>query len=70
MENSANTKNWVTHDSGVKKQEEGKGAAPSKRPTPRWCLRGITETQKCRLQKIHQRVLVEKKRRGRAGLLV
>jgi hypothetical protein len=26
-----------------------------------WCPRGITKTQKCRLQKMHQRELAEKK---------
>jgi hypothetical protein len=61
MENSANTKNRVTQDSGGKKSKEGKGAAPSKGPAPRWCPRGITKTQKRRLQKIHQRELEEKK---------
>jgi hypothetical protein len=31
MENLVNTENWVVHDSGGKKPEEGKGDAPSKR---------------------------------------
>jgi hypothetical protein len=60
-ENSVNIENWVTQDSGFKKLEEGKCAAPSKRPAPRWSPRGITKTQKHRLQKMHQRELVEKK---------
>jgi hypothetical protein len=57
-ENLANTENWVMQDLGG---DEEKGAAPSKRPAPRWCPRGITKTQKCRLQKMHQRDLAEKK---------
>jgi hypothetical protein len=48
-------------DSGGKKPEEGKGVAPSKRTTPRWCPRGITKTQKCRSQKMRQRELADKK---------
>jgi hypothetical protein len=49
MENLANTENRVMQNSGGRKLEEGKGAAPSKRPALRWCPRGITKTQKCRL---------------------
>jgi hypothetical protein len=52
MENSINTENRVIHDLAGKKLEEGKDAAPSKRPAPRWCPRGITKTQKCRMQKM------------------
>jgi hypothetical protein len=48
-------------DSGDRKPEEGKGAAPSKMPATRRCPRGITKTKKCRLQKMHQRELVKKK---------
>jgi hypothetical protein len=65
-----NIENWVAQELGGKKLEEGKGAAPSKRPAPRWCPRGITKTQKHRLQKMHQRELAEKKRRGIVELLV
>jgi hypothetical protein len=61
MENSANTKNWVMQDSGSRKLEEGKGVSSGKRPAPWWCPRGITKTQKNRLQKMHQRELAEKK---------
>jgi hypothetical protein len=60
-EKSANMENQVTQDSGGRKLEEGKGAAPSKRSAPQWCPRGITKTQKCRMQKLHQRELAEKK---------
>ena len=60
-ENSANMKNQVMQDLRGKKSEEGKGAAPSKRPTARWCPRGITKTQKRRLQQMRQRELDEKK---------
>jgi hypothetical protein len=60
-ENSVDTENRVMHDSGGRKLEEGKGANPSKRPAPWWCLRGITKTQKRRMQKMCQRELVEKK---------
>jgi hypothetical protein len=70
MENSANTENRVMQDSGAREPKEGKGATPNKSPAPRWCPRGITKTQKCRLQKMHQRELAKKKRRGKAGLLV
>jgi hypothetical protein len=48
-------------EEGMRKPEEGKGAAPSKRMAPQWCLRGITKTQKHRLQKMCQRELPEKK---------
>jgi hypothetical protein len=70
--NLINTKNRVVHDSGGKKPEEGKGGAPRKRPAPQWCSRGITNTQKCRLQKMRQRELAEKKKRnsGTIGLTV
>jgi hypothetical protein len=59
MENSANMENWVIQDLGDRKLEEEKGAASSKRPAPRWCPRGITKTQKHRLQKMCQRELAE-----------
>jgi hypothetical protein len=62
--NSANMENWVMQDlggRGGRKSDEGKGAAPTKWPAPRLCPRGITKTQKCRLQKIRQRELAEKK---------
>jgi hypothetical protein len=59
MENSANMENWVIQDLGDRKSEEEKGAASSKRPAPRWCPRGITKTQKHRLQKMCQRELAE-----------
>jgi hypothetical protein len=44
MKNSTNTENWVMQDSGGggRKLEEEKCVAPSKRPAPRWCPRGIT----------------------------
>jgi hypothetical protein len=60
-ENLADTKNRVTQGSGGRKPEEVRGAAPSKRPAPRWCPRGITKTQKYRMQKMCQRELAEKK---------
>jgi hypothetical protein len=59
-EKSANTEIWVMQDSGRRKSKEGKGVAPSKRPAPRWCPRGIIKTQKHRLQKMRQRGLAEK----------
>jgi hypothetical protein len=65
MENSANMENWVMQDSRGRKPKEGKGATPSKRPAPRWCPRGITKTQKCRLQNMRQRELAEKKEEER-----
>jgi hypothetical protein len=46
---------------GGRKPEEGKGAAPSKMPAPRWCPRGITKTEKHKLQKMCQGELAEKK---------
>jgi hypothetical protein len=77
-ENSANTESWVTEnlvkmenrvmqDSGGKKPEEGKCVAPSKTPSPWWCPRGITKTQKCRLQKMRQRELAKKKEEKERG---
>jgi hypothetical protein len=55
--NWANTENQVMQDSGGggREPEEGKGAAPRKRQAPWWCPRGITKTQKHRLQKMRQR---------------
>jgi hypothetical protein len=47
-------------DSGGRKPEEVRGAAPSKRPAPQWCPRGITKTQKRRLQKMRERELAER----------
>jgi hypothetical protein len=41
--------------------EEAKGAASCKRLAPRWCPRGITKTQRCRLQWMHQRELAKKR---------
>jgi hypothetical protein len=60
-EDSTNTKNWVMQDSGGRKPDEENGVAPSKRPAPRWCPKGITKTQKCILQKMRQRELAKKK---------
>jgi hypothetical protein len=59
--NRANMESRVMQDSGGKKPEEGKGVAPSKRPVPRWCPRGITKIQRRILQKMHQTELAEKK---------
>jgi hypothetical protein len=61
-EHSTNMEIWVTQDSGGRKLEEVRGAAPSKRPAPRWCPRGINKTQKHKLQKMCQRELAEKKK--------
>jgi hypothetical protein len=74
-EDSANMENRVMQDTwggGEQKLDEVRGAAPSKRPAPRWCPRGITKTQKCILQKMRQRELAEKKKRksGTIGLTV
>jgi hypothetical protein len=84
MENSANTESWVMKNlvhtenrvvqdwggGGVKKSKQGKGVAPSKRPAPRWCPRGITKTQKMHIAKDASKSVGREKRRGRAGLLV
>jgi hypothetical protein len=59
--NSANTENQVMQDSGGWEPEEGKGATSNKRLAPGWCPRGITKRKKCRMQKMHQRELAEKK---------
>jgi hypothetical protein len=59
--------NRVMQDSGGKKPEEGKCVAPSKTPSPWWCPRGITKTQKCRLQKMRQRELAKKKEEKERG---
>jgi hypothetical protein len=61
MKSLANTKNRNMQDLGGRELEEGKGAAPSKRLAPWWCPRGITKTQKHRLQKMRQRELAEEK---------
>jgi hypothetical protein len=60
-ENLVNRENQVVQDSRGKKPKEGKGASQTKRRAPWWCPRGITKTQKCRLQKMCQRELAEKK---------
>jgi hypothetical protein len=71
MENTANTESRITEilvnmenrviqDLGARNQRR-KRCCFKKRPAPRWCPRGITKTQKCRLQKISQRELAEKK---------
>jgi hypothetical protein len=61
MENLVNMENRVMQDSGGKKLEEEKGAAPRKRLAPRWCPRGIIKTQKYIVQKMRQKELAEKK---------
>jgi hypothetical protein len=63
MENLVSMENQVLQDlgGGGKKLEEGRGAAPSKRPAARWCPKGIIKTQKHRLQKMRQREMAEKK---------
>jgi hypothetical protein len=76
MENSANTENWIMQDSGSREWEEGKGAAPSKRPAPQWCPSGITKTKwysqdtETQVTKDVTKRVGREKRRGRAGLLV
>jgi hypothetical protein len=60
-QHSVNTKNWVAQDLGGTKSKEGNGVAPSQKPAPRWCPRGITRTQRRKLQKMHQKELAEKK---------
>jgi hypothetical protein len=65
-----NMENRVIQDSGGKKPEEGKCAGPSKRPTPRWCPRGITKTKKIEIAKDVSKRVGREKRRGREGLLV
>jgi hypothetical protein len=65
VENSASTGSQVTQGLGDKKLEEGKSAASSRRLAPRWCLRGITKTQKHRLQKLRRKELAEKKEEDR-----
>jgi hypothetical protein len=61
IQHSGNTEHWVRQDSEGKNPEVRKDATPSQRPAPRWCLRGITKTQKRRLQKMCPRELAEKK---------
>jgi hypothetical protein len=57
-------------DSGDRKPEEGKGAAPSKMPAARRCPRGITKTKKMQIAKDASKRVGQEKRRGRAALLV
>jgi hypothetical protein len=71
-ENSANMENQVMQDSGDRKPEEGKGAAPSKRPAPRGA-QGVlqrhkdTDCKRC----IKESLLRKKKRKsGTIGLTV
>jgi hypothetical protein len=67
-----NEDSWVTQHSGnakhrVRQNSESKNLVVRKdftlspRPAPRLCLRGITVTQKHRLQMMRQREVVEKK---------
>jgi hypothetical protein len=70
-ENLVNEERWFIQHSGktehrVRQDSDGytevrKDATLSRRMAPRWCPRGITKTQKRRLQKMHQRELAEKK---------
>jgi hypothetical protein len=60
-QHSGNTEHRVRQDSKSKNLEVRKDITLSRRPAPRWCLRGITKMQKHRLQKMHQRELAEKK---------
>jgi hypothetical protein len=48
-QHSVNMENWVAQGSGGRKPGEGKVVAPSQKPAPRWCPRGIIKTQKHRL---------------------
>jgi hypothetical protein len=71
-ENLVNEERWFIQHSGktehrVRQDSDGytevrKDATLSRRMAPRWCPRGITKTQKRRLQKMHQRELAEKKK--------
>jgi hypothetical protein len=68
---SANTENRVMQDLGGKKLEEGKDVFQSKRSAPWWCPRGITKTQKHRLQKcVKESWPRKKKKSGTIGLIV
>jgi hypothetical protein len=69
MKNSTNTENRVTQDSGSKKPEDGKCAAPRKRPAPWWCPRPYQDT-KTQIAKDASKRVGREKRGGRAGLLV
>jgi hypothetical protein len=53
--------NRVTRVTLGRNLEEAKGDASSKRLAPQWSLRGITKTQRHRLQKMHQSELAEKR---------
>jgi hypothetical protein len=60
-QHSGNMEHWIRQNSKGKNPEVRKEITPSRRPTPRWCLRGITKMQKHRLQKMCQREVAEKK---------
>jgi hypothetical protein len=45
---------------GGQKTERRKGVAPNRKLESWWCPRGITKTQRHKLQKMHQKELVEK----------
>jgi hypothetical protein len=58
-QHSVTMENRVTQDSRGRKPEEGKRVAPSQKLVARWCLRGITKTQRRRLQKMCQKELAK-----------
>jgi hypothetical protein len=60
-QHSGNMEHRVRQNSERKNQEVRKDVTLSRRLAPRWCPRGITKTQKHRLQKMRQRELAKKK---------
>jgi hypothetical protein len=60
-QHSGNAKHHVRQNSEIMNPGVRKDVTLSRRLTPRWYLRGITKTQKHRLQKMHQREVAEKK---------
>jgi hypothetical protein len=71
-ENSVNIENQVMQDSGGKKLEERKGAAPSNRPAPRWCPRVLPRHKNADCKRCIKESWLRKKKRNRGiiGLTV
>jgi hypothetical protein len=51
----------VLGDRNPERSNDGTVAKVGRRPAPRWCLSGISKTQCCRLQKLGQKELPEKR---------
>jgi hypothetical protein len=61
IENLVNTENWVEQDSGGQETERRKRCYSKQKTLSMMVPKGYYQDTKCRLQKMHQRELAEKK---------